>query len=85
MDVQKLTSLMENYKNTWMQERAFFTWREKSLKTQLTKNGVTPAQMSQVVAIYAKKQDQVLKVAVDHPVCKIPQRSKKVEASNPLN
>ena len=77
--------LMENYKNTWMQESAFFTWREKPLKTQLTKNGLTPAQMSQVVPTYAKKQDQVLKVHFDHPVCKIPQGSKKIEARNPLH
>ena len=85
MDVQKLTSVMENYKNTWMQESAFFTWREKPLKTQLTKNGLTPAQISQVVPTYAKKQDQVLKVDFGHPVCKIPQGSKKIEARNPLH
>ena len=29
MDVQKLTSLVENYENTWMQESAFFTWKER--------------------------------------------------------
>ena len=85
MDVQKLTSVLENYKNTWMQESAFFNWREKPLKTQLTKNGLTPAQMSQVVPTYAKKQDQVLEVDFDHPVCKIPQGSKKIEARNPLH
>ena len=53
--------LMENYKNTWMQERSFFAWREKQVATQLRKIGLTPAQMSQVVT-YAKKQDQVPKL-----------------------
>ena len=52
---------MENYKNTWIQESAFFAWREKPLITQLRKNGLTPVQMSQVVT-YAKKQDQVSKL-----------------------
>ena len=61
MDVQKLTSLMENYKNTWMQESTFFARREKPLMTQLRKSGLTPAQMSQVVT-YGKKQDQVPKL-----------------------
>ena len=53
--------LMENYKNTWMQERSFFAWREKPIATQLRKIGLKPAQMSQVVT-YAKKQDQVPKL-----------------------
>ena len=35
----KFTSLMENYKNTWMQESAFFAWREKPLMPQLRKMG----------------------------------------------
>ena len=64
MDAQKLTSFMENYKSTWMQESAFFARREEPLMTQLRKNGLRPAQMSQVVT-YAKKQDQVPKLLLN--------------------
>ena len=31
--------LMENYKNTWMEESSFLAWREKPLVTQLRKIG----------------------------------------------
>ena len=53
--------LMENYKNTWMQESFFFAWKKKPLVTRLRKTQLTPAQMSQVVT-YAKKQVQVPKL-----------------------
>ena len=70
--------LMENYKNTWMQERSFFAWREKQVATQLRKIGLTPAQMSQVVT-YAKKQDQVPKFVLTIQFVRSPKDLKRWE------
>ena len=54
---------MENCKNTWMQESAFFAWRERPLTTQLKKKWAdTCTDVSGSYLHKKKKQDQVPKL-----------------------
>ena len=83
MDVQKLTSLMGNYRDTLMQESAFFAWKEKPLTTQLRKKCADTC--VDVSRSYLRKETgPSSEVAVDHPACRIPHGSENIEARNPL-
>ena len=85
MDLQKLTSGIGNYKNTWMQESAFFAWREKPLMTQFRKKKHADTCANVSGSYLRKETGPSSEVAVDHPVCRIPQASEKIEARNPLH
>ena len=67
-----------------MQESAFFAWREKPLTIQLRKKWADTC--TDISSSYLRKETGPSpEVAVDHPVCKIPQGSENIEASNPLH
>ena len=76
--------LMENYKNTWMQERFFFRLEKETAGDKVKKNSAGTC--ADVSGSYLRKETgPSSEVAVDHTVCRIPQGSEKIELSNPLH